>query len=96
MGDYQNLYPLPLGVSKEQDKLMDLYDKIYNKVSRRVYEESVQGGGKVLARKDEAKAKEAEKGELRASKLGVKNEVTKEKKSKKETPLKRNHVASMD
>jgi tubulin polyglutamylase TTLL6/13 len=34
MGDFQNLYPLPKGVSKEQDKLMDFYDNIYFKRSR--------------------------------------------------------------
>lgn len=34
MGDFQNLYPLPLGVTKEQDKLMELYDHIYLKVSK--------------------------------------------------------------
>lgn len=37
MGDFQNLYPLPRGVSKEQDDLMDLYDYIYMRKSREVY-----------------------------------------------------------
>lgn len=33
MGDFQNLYPVPRGVSKYEDDLMDLYDYIYFKKS---------------------------------------------------------------
>lgn len=44
MGDFQNLYPLPRGVSEEDDELMDTYERIYWKHARRVYEEGVMGG----------------------------------------------------
>lgn len=40
-GDFQNLYPLPRGVSEEQDRLMDVYDYLYLKVARDVYIESL-------------------------------------------------------
>jgi len=43
MGDFQNLYPLPRGYSKAQDQLMDLYDHIYHKLCRQVYQESIPG-----------------------------------------------------
>ena len=53
LGDFQNLYPLPKGVSSQQDKLMDLYDSIYLKKSRQVYEESLAGGAIQKAKKDD-------------------------------------------
>lgn len=55
MGDFQNLYPLPKGVSIQQDKLMDLYDQIYFKKSRQVYEESLAGGAILKSKKEEVK-----------------------------------------
>lgn len=36
---------MPRGYSQEQDKLMDMYDHIYNKVCRQVYQDSIPGGG---------------------------------------------------
>lgn len=53
MGDYQNLYPLPLGVNREQDQLMELYDYIYYKKAKQAYEETVIGGGLSKLRKEE-------------------------------------------
>ena len=47
MGDYQNLYPIPRGVTPEHDKLMDLYDAIYLKVARQVFLDSVQANAGV-------------------------------------------------
>lgn len=44
MGDFQNLYPLPRGVTLEQDKLMDVYDDLYLNHSRALYLESHTGG----------------------------------------------------
>mmetsp|Transcript_8661 Transcript_8661/g.13435 ORF Transcript_8661/g.13435 Transcript_8661/m.13435 type:complete len:386 (+) Transcript_8661:1806-2963(+) len=44
LGDFQNLYPLPLGVRKDWDDTMAMYDSIYFKKSRQVYEESLLGG----------------------------------------------------
>ena len=87
MGDFQNLYPLPLGVSKEQDKLMELYDKIYNRVSKRVYEEQLLGTGKVLSKKEDGRVRPHDSSDVRNSKIGLKNEHTKEKKAK--TPIRR-------
>jgi hypothetical protein len=39
MGDYQNMYPLPRGVSEDQDRQMDQYDYIYFRKSRDIYME---------------------------------------------------------
>ena len=47
MGDYQNLYPIPRGVTREHDKLMDLYDAIYLKVARQVFLDSIQANAGV-------------------------------------------------
>ena len=52
MGDYQNLYPLKKGVSREDDKLMNDYDYIYRK-AKEVYSESTTGGGRIRIKKDE-------------------------------------------
>lgn len=59
MGDFQNLYPIPKGVSQEQDELQNLYDFIYFKKSRHVYDETLSGGG-VAKTKKEIEQKRAE------------------------------------
>ena len=40
-------------MSSQQDKLMDLYDSIYFKKSRQVYDESLAGGAIQKAKKDD-------------------------------------------
>jgi hypothetical protein len=52
MGDYQNIYPLKRGVCAKDDALMDKYEFIY-KTGKDVYLESMAGGGKVKAKKEE-------------------------------------------
>ena len=58
MGDFQNLYPLPKGVNPEQDALQDLYDHIYYKRSRQVYDETLSGGGVAKSKRENEKQAE--------------------------------------
>ena len=56
---------------------MEFYDKIYHKVSRKVFEEQLLGTGKTMVRKEEAKV--SEKAEVRLSRNAAKFETKKVK-----------------
>jgi len=91
MGDFQNLYPLPLGVSKEQDELMERYEYLYQKKSRQVYEDSVAGGGLPKSKKEELHQAERRGG--RTSQLGDHgNKEPKAQASKQTTPQRGQHT----
>ena len=76
MGDFQNLFPLPRGVSEEDDELMDTYERIYWKHARRVYEETVMGGcvAKNLVKKEEEQYPSPAK-KVRTSQGDLKNQL---------------------
>ena len=52
LGNYEFLYPLPIGENEDNDMLMDKYDDLLIK-SKEIWEESISGGGYIKKKETE-------------------------------------------